>query len=222
MGRRSTTMWVSSIHRFVLTSCPAFPTPSSKTFVRTTTWWIRFFKSLFQEASGMESPLLSTRRTANCFCQITERFVVSASSVLFPYLQSHASSVIDLLLSHIHLSSYLNALRYLLDIPTIGLCSRPLPCRLSVLVGRLFFLSFCCSGLFEWPAPILQHKGVPSLHHPASNHLRVSLEFLSHCQSEWVAEVFSLSAKCSLHQVFSRSHHSHPNRIAAANVRAFQ
>lgn len=83
----------------------------------------------------MESPLLSTRRTANCFCQITERFVVSASSALFPYLQLHASSVIDLLLSHIHLSSYLNALRYLLDIPTIGLCSRPLPCRLSVLVG---------------------------------------------------------------------------------------
>ncbi|KAK8798186.1 hypothetical protein WA588_003271 [Blastocystis sp. NMH] len=64
-------------------------------------------------------PLSGGIRTANCFCQITERFVVSASSALFPYLQLHASSVIDLLLSHIHLSSYLNALRYLLDIPTI-------------------------------------------------------------------------------------------------------
>lgn len=70
----------------------------------------------------MSSLSLSFGRTANCFCQITERFVVSASDPLFSYLQLHASSVIDLLLSHIHLSSYMNALRYLLDIPTIRLC----------------------------------------------------------------------------------------------------
>lgn len=61
--------------------------------------------------------LFVTPRQASCFCQIIERFVSSVPYVLYTYLQQNANTVILLLLHRIPLTSYLNSLRYLLDIP---------------------------------------------------------------------------------------------------------
>ena len=52
---------------------------------------------------------------------MVERFVSSVPDVLYTYLQMRVDIVLDLLLQRISLSSYLNSLRYLLDIPAYGL-----------------------------------------------------------------------------------------------------
>ena len=52
-----------------------------------------------------------------------ERFVSSVSDVLYTYLQLRVEFVIDLLLQRIYLSSYLNSLRYLLDVPVQSMTS---------------------------------------------------------------------------------------------------
>lgn len=59
-------------------------------------------------------------RMASCFCQMIERFVSSVPYVFYTYLQLNSDSIISLLFNNLQFSSYLNSLRYLLDIPLYG------------------------------------------------------------------------------------------------------
>ena len=50
-----------------------------------------------------------------------ERFVSSVPEVMYSYLQMRVENVTSVLLQRIYLSSDLNSLRYLLDIPVLGI-----------------------------------------------------------------------------------------------------
>ena len=153
---------------------------------------------------------ISNRRKAACFCQMVERFVSSTPDVLYTYLRMRVDVVTNVLLRRISLPSYLNSLRYLIDIPSYSDPSHDdLMLRQHMLVGRFLLVHLQNLQQARRRSHLLQRQGAPSLDHSACYRLPVSTFplFLTPSQSE------PLSLRSSLHLLRSLTQEANLQRL---------
>ena len=134
---------------------------------------------------------------------MVERFVSSTPDVLYTYLRMRVDVVTNVLLRRISLPSYLNSLRYLIDIPSYSASpSCLLMPRQHVLVGRFLLLHLQNLRQTRRRSHLLQRQGAPPLHHPARHRLPVSPfpHFLTCSHSEPLSLRSSLQLLRSLTQ----------------------